>query len=630
MKKFSYIIFGIILNLTSNNLVIAQAPLIVDHKAVDEFNQIPDYWIEEVKKMMINIPGESHGRGYMYGLESLQNINNKYAVNITWTGEPEAPTNKYLRGVRTYRNEYGNWSVSGGEQDFYTNTEAVENMKNHLNYMRNTANNPVSVFMFGWCWDMTWHNAPGGELDSEYYVHWAGASVGGPQGDLRWGLDEGDSALTGNSVSMETYISAVEAYNSSDPLTKTVFTTGPADNYSAAENGYQRYLKHQYIRNYVNSHPGSILFDYSDILSYNDNGEQYVNQSGWTDYNNVHHTYPTIHPDNKDEYDGGHGSCHISEAACVRLAKAMWWMMARIAGWKDSTVNLAPVAVNDTVVTDEDIPLMINVLSNDFDSDGDLVPSSVTMRSMPSHGETSINGTTGEITYSPYSNYNGVDSFTYTVEDDSGAVSNTADVLVTVNPQNDAPRINANFPSNITISPDIYFVFWLDSCVTDIDNDVSALSWTVFDTSEVSAIISESTHLCSIFVNTNNAPLADTLQFVVNDGLLSDTTDMFISIVLDDILFENDKQPKQYALNQNYPNPFNPLTTIGYSLPKASHVRLELFDLLGQKIMTLVNTSELAGYHEVKLNAHNLTSGIYLYKIQCDDFVQIKKLVVLK
>jgi len=85
-----------------------------------------------------------------------------------------------------------------------------------------------------------------------------------------------------------------------------------------------------------------------------------------------------------------------------------------------------------------------------------------------------------------------------------------------------------------------------------------------------------------------------------------------------------------FHLFQNFPNPFNPLTTIRYKLPKASHVTLEIYDLIGQKLSTIQDTYQNAGYHKANVNASQLASGIYLYKIQVGDFQEVKKMVVIK
>jgi subtilisin family serine protease len=88
--------------------------------------------------------------------------------------------------------------------------------------------------------------------------------------------------------------------------------------------------------------------------------------------------------------------------------------------------------------------------------------------------------------------------------------------------------------------------------------------------------------------------------------------------------------PKEFALAQNYPNPFNPSTIISYQLPSASDVRLELYDVLGRKISTLVNARQSAGYYNYTLNAANLATGIYFYRLQAGNFVQTKKMLLVK
>ena len=85
-----------------------------------------------------------------------------------------------------------------------------------------------------------------------------------------------------------------------------------------------------------------------------------------------------------------------------------------------------------------------------------------------------------------------------------------------------------------------------------------------------------------------------------------------------------------YVLNQNYPNPFNPSTTIEYFLPKSSQVDLSIYNVLGQKIATLLNTRQSAGTQRIEFNASDLSSGVYFYKLQADDFVQVNKMLLMK
>ena len=88
--------------------------------------------------------------------------------------------------------------------------------------------------------------------------------------------------------------------------------------------------------------------------------------------------------------------------------------------------------------------------------------------------------------------------------------------------------------------------------------------------------------------------------------------------------------PSEFSLEQNYPNPFNPSTTIRYALPQRSHVTLTVFNTLGQQMAMLVNGEVEPGYHEVQFNASGLSSGVYFYRIHAGDFVQSKKLLLLK
>ena len=93
---------------------------------------------------------------------------------------------------------------------------------------------------------------------------------------------------------------------------------------------------------------------------------------------------------------------------------------------------------------------------------------------------------------------------------------------------------------------------------------------------------------------------------------------------------DNKLIPSGFTLSQNYPNPFNPATTIEYQLPKQSFVKLKIFDLLGREMATLVNDKQDAGKHAVRFDALSLTSGVYFYKLEADDFTQTRKLLLLK
>jgi len=86
----------------------------------------------------------------------------------------------------------------------------------------------------------------------------------------------------------------------------------------------------------------------------------------------------------------------------------------------------------------------------------------------------------------------------------------------------------------------------------------------------------------------------------------------------------------KFELGQNYPNPFNPTTTIEFSLPARSSVRLALVDMLGRTVREITTGDYTAGTHKVTLDASGLASGVYFYKLQANNFVDVKKLVVMK
>jgi len=88
--------------------------------------------------------------------------------------------------------------------------------------------------------------------------------------------------------------------------------------------------------------------------------------------------------------------------------------------------------------------------------------------------------------------------------------------------------------------------------------------------------------------------------------------------------------PKEFALHQNYPNPFNSSTTINFSLPKPIKVTITLYDILGQEVDVLINRKYNEGNHQLSYSANELLSGVYLYKIEAGDFIDMKKLIVLK
>jgi uncharacterized protein YjdB len=266
--------------------------IVADHTVVDKYDDIPQYYIDQVKKMLLVVAGESHALGYMRGMTGLESLNPVY--NVSYTATPEAYTTQHLRISKTtwgdVNNETG-WLNGYGEEDWYKTALAVSRTKAGISYYASQGI-PVSAFGFGWCYD-------GAERDMGPYLD-----------------------------ATQQYIDycAANAIN-----TKVFFTTGPAERLNAeGETGYYKYLAHEAIRSYVRSNTTRILFDYADILCYDDDGSGPPTAT-WNG-----HTFPVITSANSIPEGPG----HISPAGELRIAKAMWWMLARMAGWDGGTSNV--------------------------------------------------------------------------------------------------------------------------------------------------------------------------------------------------------------------------------------------------------------------------------------------------
>jgi hypothetical protein len=112
---------------------------------------------------------------------------------------------------------------------------------------------------------------------------------------------------------------------------------------------------------------------------------------------------------------------------------------------------------------------------------------------------------------------------------------------------------------------------------------------------------------------------------VLIDSVMADTA-RFSSVSM----LNTQAKPTRYALEQNYPNPFNPSTGIRYQVSGVSDVRLEVFDMLGRKVSTLVNERQAAGAYQAIFNAANLASGVYFYRLQAGAFVETRKMMLVR
>ena len=142
----------------------------------------------------------------------------------------------------------------------------------------------------------------------------------------------------------------------------------------------------------------------------------------------------------------------------------------------------------------------------------------------------------------------------------------------------------------------------------------------------------------------NNGQVPDSCQISISIGNNSGNVSLGSYFIVDDLAFQgvstgvneiNNSVPNEFFLEQNYPNPFNPSTKIRYSVPsilsgESQKVILKVYNILGNKVATLVNEEQTAGTYEVSFDASGLSSGTYLYKLQRGSFVETKKMIYLK
>jgi len=297
--------------------------------------------------------------------------------------------------------------------------------------------------------------------------------------------------------------------------------------------------------------------------------------------------------------------------------------------------NQRPVAANDAVQTTEDIPVVINILNNDSDPDGDAI----------SVRELMITGTLGTatlqddetVTYVPPDGFTGNDTFRYSIHDGRAGLD-TADVTVTVNRKSNYPPTAMDDTSSVrTLDPMI-----LDLLANDTDPDNDALT-----------ILALFTEVTNGFVKINKGDTTvtytakkdfkgfDTFQYTIGDGKGEMDTAFVILDV--QIVAEEDTTtgmagrnlPRQFMLAQNFPNPFNPETEIHYQLPVTGRVSIAVFNILGEQIKELVSRKEPAGFYSVTWNATDekgakVPSGIYFIRMQAGDYCRIRKMTFIQ
>lgn len=149
----------------------------------------------------------------------------------------------------------------------------------------------------------------------------------------------------------------------------------------------------------------------------------------------------------------------------------------------------------------------------------------------------------------------------------------------------------------------------------------------------VGAIPAYSTDSITVAFNPSHNTIGEQIATLT---IQTNTKETLTFVVLKATTFTNtaiqqtDDIPSEFELHQNYPNPFNPSTAISYALSAGNHVNLKVFDALGREVATLISGSQSAGIHSVNFDASGLSSGVYVYRMEAGNFVQTKKMLLIK
>ena len=221
---------------------------------------------------------------------------------------------------------------------------------------------------------------------------------------------------------------------------------------------------------------------------------------------------------------------------------------------------------------------------------------------------------------------------------DPGNLSSSDTLDVTITPVNDAPSaFRRLLPEDESVPSKLDSVVFTWSEANDVDGDTITYALNV----KIAEIDTNFTTQDTIVtVNFLSFGLLDgqysvSWAIVASDGQLATEPDngegtfaLNIATAVEELPTAG--IPKEFALAQNYPNPFNPSTTIRFALPKRSSVKLKIYDLLGREVVTLVDEDLQPGEYQVEFDASSLASGVYIYRLEAEGFVQAKKLMLLK
>jgi hypothetical protein len=291
--------------------------------------------------------------------------------------------------------------------------------------------------------------------------------------------------------------------------------------------------------------------------------------------------------------------------------------------------NVKPVftkALRDTTIN-ENQALALTLAATD--PNGDAVTYSLS-GTIPAGA--AINASTGAFTWTPTFNQSGIYTIVVRASDPSGLYDSTKAVITVMN-VNRKPVLAAKQPAQAIDSVKVNALVAFKVTATDPDNDAITYTWKLnnvvvkagMDTTYTfsSSVVGSTQRIACVFSDVGGASDSVTWSFrIVN--LATEVSPISTGI------------PTEFVLGQNYPNPFNPTTNIEFGLPKAASVTLEIYNVLGMKVRTLLSGSMMsAAYHNVTWdgradNGTQVTSGVYVYRLTAESFVSTMKMLLTK
>ncbi|MTI88250.1 MAG: T9SS type A sorting domain-containing protein [Balneolaceae bacterium] len=211
-----------------------------------------------------------------------------------------------------------------------------------------------------------------------------------------------------------------------------------------------------------------------------------------------------------------------------------------------------------------------------------------------------------------------------------GAGHTAADTLhLTITPVNDAPFIAIVTDTLYSVEEDTFEVAY-GELIGDPESPDEELSLSLSSpNTEVTTEVNREEQILRVLSGGFTGTLEATIEVEDPEGATAEAT-LQIEFTETTATEGEGGVPVRYRLEQNYPNPFNPTTTIGYAVPEAGHVRLEVFSVLGQRVAVLVDTRKSAGRYQAVFDADGLSSGIYILRMVAGDFVKTSRMTLVK